>query len=218
MMSKRQLGLAAILLGLCATVLADPSSNVAFTTEVRNMVAEGDVEAGKQKAATCTGCHGQKGVASNPSYPSLAGQNPNYTYKQLRDYKDGSRKSSLMRGLVQGLSKQDMANIAAYYASLDLPPPKEAQGDLSKAEHLAKRGDGERMVPACQACHNSGKGQQVAVPGLSGQNAQYTAKTLRAYKEGSRDNDIYSVMGKIAEALTSEEIKQLADYYAGLAH
>ncbi len=81
----------------------------------------GDADAGKQKAAVCTSCHGANGVAMIPTYPSLAGQNELYLVSALKAYKDGSRSGGqavIMAAMAQGLSDADMANLAAYYYSL----------------------------------------------------------------------------------------------------
>jgi cytochrome c553 len=60
----------------------------------------GDIEAGKTKSAVCAACHGANGNSSNPAWPSLAGQNAAYTYKQLVDFKEGRRQDATMTGMV----------------------------------------------------------------------------------------------------------------------
>ncbi|AUT42559.1 c-type cytochrome [Aeromonas sp. ASNIH5] len=77
-----------------------------------------DIEAGKAKAAVCAACHGVVGKASVPVYPHLAGQQEAYLLKQLKAFKDGSRKEPLMVPFMAPLSEADMENLAAYYASL----------------------------------------------------------------------------------------------------
>ncbi|BEE19670.1 c-type cytochrome [Aeromonas enteropelogenes] len=77
-----------------------------------------DIEAGKAKAAVCAACHGVAGKASVPVYPHLAGQQEAYLLKQLKAFKDGSRKEPLMVPFMAPLSEADMENLAAYYASL----------------------------------------------------------------------------------------------------
>lgn len=83
--------------------------------------AEGDVEAGKQKSAVCAACHGQNGMAQIPTYPNLAGQNEQYLTMALKAYKGSQRQggqAAIMQGQAAALSDQDIANLAAYYASL----------------------------------------------------------------------------------------------------
>lgn len=77
-----------------------------------------DIEAGKAKAAVCAACHGVEGRALIPNYPHLAGQNAAYLVKQLKAFKDGSRKEPLMVPFMAQLTDTDMENLAAYYASL----------------------------------------------------------------------------------------------------
>ncbi|MCX8048158.1 MAG: cytochrome c [Methylohalobius sp.] len=85
---------------------------------VSNSLLAADPEAGKAKTAVCAGCHGQDGIATNPAYPNLAGQNAQYLVAAMKAYKDGSRNNPIMKPMVEALSEADLENIAAYYASL----------------------------------------------------------------------------------------------------
>jgi cytochrome c553 len=81
--------------------------------------AAADLTAGKAKAKeVCAACHGEDGNSATPDYPKLAGQHQDYLAKALRDYKSGLRKNPIMAGFASGLSRQDIENLAAYYASL----------------------------------------------------------------------------------------------------
>ena len=83
-------------------------------------VAVGDAGAGKVKAAICAGCHGMNGKAMVPNYPSLAEQNAAYIEGALKAYKTQERKgyqAAIMYGMAATLSDQDIADLAAYYAS-----------------------------------------------------------------------------------------------------
>ncbi|MCF5860878.1 c-type cytochrome [Aeromonas veronii] len=77
-----------------------------------------DIEAGKAKAAVCAACHGVEGKAMIPNYPHLAGQNAAYLVKQLKAFKDGTRKEPLMDPFIAPLTDADIDNLAAFYASL----------------------------------------------------------------------------------------------------
>jgi cytochrome c553 len=80
--------------------------------------AAGDAVSGKQKSQACAACHGADGNSpTGPDFPRLAGQHYDYLLKALRDYKSGARKNPIMGGQVGGLSPQDMADLAAYFAS-----------------------------------------------------------------------------------------------------
>jgi len=81
-------------------------------------VQAADIEAGKAKTGMCAACHGAAGISAIPMYPNLAGQKAMYLEKQLKDFKSGARKDPVMAPMSMGLSDADMANIAAYYASL----------------------------------------------------------------------------------------------------
>lgn len=77
-----------------------------------------DAEAGKAKSAACAACHGATGISPTPVWPNLAGQKEQYLLAQLKAFKDGTRQNAQMAPMVAGLSDDDMANLAAYYAGL----------------------------------------------------------------------------------------------------
>lgn len=78
---------------------------------------QGDVAAGQQKAQTCQACHGADGNSTDPNFPRLAGQYEDYLRQALHDYKSGARKNAIMSGMAAPLSDEDIANLAAYFAS-----------------------------------------------------------------------------------------------------
>jgi cytochrome c553 len=84
-------------------------------------LAAGDVAAGQAKAAVCAACHGADGIATIPGYPNLKGQNEQYIVTSLNAYKNKERNGGLaavMQAQAAALSDADVANLAAYYASL----------------------------------------------------------------------------------------------------
>lgn len=81
-------------------------------------IAGGDIEAGKQKAASCASCHGAEGVSPAPNFPNIGGQYENYLLHSLQAYKSGERQNAIMQGMVAALSDQDMRDLSAFYASL----------------------------------------------------------------------------------------------------
>jgi cytochrome c553 len=83
---------------------------------VPNQTRAGDAAAGKALAKNCTACHGESGIASNPAWPSLAGQKPGYLVNALKAFRAGLRKDPMMAGVTRALSDADIANLAAYYA------------------------------------------------------------------------------------------------------
>ena len=77
-----------------------------------------DMDAAKKKVTeVCQACHGMDGNSPLPDNPKLAGQNRDYLAKALRDYKSGARKNPIMSGFAGALTKDDIDNLAAYYAS-----------------------------------------------------------------------------------------------------
>lgn len=106
---------AKVVIFLCSLVI--PSLSAAAD------VVEGNAEAGKAKAALCMGCHGMSGEgkampAGQASFPRLAGQVPAYFIKSLYDYRNDKRNDAMMGAVAKGLAETDIANLAAYYASL----------------------------------------------------------------------------------------------------
>jgi Cytochrome c553 len=170
-----------------------------------------------------------------PIYPKLAGQSEGYLLKQLRDFKSGARKDGIMLGMVAPLSDADMANIAAYYSAQTTT--KGMSNKNAKVFTLGQKiyRGGKKHLPdhkqitACIACHGpNGKGISTAgFPALASQNASYTAKQLKAFRQESlnaqtgttahvRDNDYESMMRRVARNLTNEEIDAVSRYISGL--
>lgn len=97
------------ILAALSALLLTASANVTFAA---------DAAAGKAKAASCAGCHGANGISAVPTYPNLAGQKEAYLTKQMKAFKDGSRKDPTMNAMVAPLSDADMANVSAFYAGM----------------------------------------------------------------------------------------------------
>jgi len=88
--------------------------------------AAGDPAAGRRKALQCQTCHGLDGLSKLPEAPHLAGQPEPYLVKSLNDYRKGVRKHDMMTIVVQPLTDQDVADLAAYYAAIEVSvkPPQ----------------------------------------------------------------------------------------------
>ena len=87
--------------------------------------------------------------------PALAGQVANYTYKQLRDYFNGSRSHDQMTGEAKKLNEQDADDLAVWFSSLAPPENKSSSRDLARAEKMVEQGDGKHILPPCFVCHGS---------------------------------------------------------------
>ena len=192
--------------------------------------AAGSAEAGKAKSAVCAGCHGADGNSPMDMWPKLAGQLPEYIKKQLHDFKSGARKNDQMTPMAMPLSEQDIADLAAYFSTQKATPLADAKKDqLAAGEKLFTKGKGmPDQVAACMGCHGpagGGKSDWAATmklppttlaPAIGEQYAGYIANQLKAFKSGSRANDIGSVMRHIAGRMSDAEITAVAAYAATL--
>lgn len=184
----------------------------------------GDAAAGKEKAASCAACHGADGNSAAPTFPNLAGQGAKYLLKQMKDIRDGARPVPTMVGQVDNMSDQDLADIAAHYASQARAGGQTDPDLLALGEKVYRSGVAERNVAACTACHSpNGAGNAPAgFPALAGQHAEYTATQLRAYRKGYEDesgrtNDGDArIMRTTAFGLSDGEIEAVSSYVAGL--
>ena len=191
----------------------------AFSVIGQTAIASGNVEAGKAKSVTCAACHGAEGISSIPENPNLAGQVPGYIADQLAAFKSGERKNALMGGMAAPLSEEDMANLDAYYVSLQAASGNisEEEKDLAlEGEKIYRGGFAERQIAACMSCHGpSGHGIPRRFPRVSGQHQGYLESQLLAFKKGERKG-YNSMMWEIAFGLSEQQIKALATYMSGL--
>jgi cytochrome c553 len=163
--------------------------------------AAGDQAAGKAAAATCAGCHGDKGVSGNPTTPSLAGQDAQYMTAALRAYKDGGRSDETMKGLVATLDEVAAKNLAAFYANQQ-PQPTNVRKPLTTIEWAQR----------CDRCHGvNGNSTDPRLPALAAQRVEYLEKTLHAYRTGERKSP---QMAAMSDVLTEADVENLAAYYA----
>lgn len=195
------------------------SSTIAILCSVPITYAAGDAQAGKAKSALCVACHGVDGNGTNPTFPNLAGQVPDYIEKQLVLFKQDKRKDPIMAGMAKPLSATDMKNLGAYFSSLKTKQrtiPAESVA-LAKAGELIFRGGNKASgVPACMGCHGpSGHGVPPQFPRLAGQSPTYIQKQLSDFKSGVREDGL-KIMSDIAFRLTKKEIKELSAYVEGL--
>ena len=188
-----------------------------LTTPV--VMAQGNAEAGAGKIAICAACHGPTGNDSVlPNVPKLGGQNETYLLKQLQEIKSGVRAAPLMAGILNNLNDQDLADIAAHFATVAAPLGAVDETKRELGEKLYRAGDASIGVAACSACHSvDGKGNNAAgFPALSGQDVAYTELQLKAFRAGERNNDAAEIMRMIAARLNDTEIAALASYVFGL--
>jgi cytochrome c553 len=179
-----------------------------------SMTRPGSSEAvgrGATLALNCTMCHGTQGLSTSDA-PNLAGQYPEVIIKQLHDFKSGYRESTIMQALARSLSDRDITDLSAYYAYL----PKARNAPTTYAEALpalVRVGAPLRNIAPCIACHGS-VAQKVGAPWLEGMPRDYLVTQLTNFRSGMRHNDGESQMRNMARAMTTQEIAELAAFYA----
>lgn len=182
--------------------------------------AQGNVDAGKEKSATCVACHGAdgNGNVANPEWPKLAGQGAPYLAQQLNLFKNNERVNVLMNGQAANLSEQDIQDIAAYYASLETSPGAADAESVELGQAIYRGGIIKKGVTACSACHSPrGAGNPAAkFPKLSGQHVKYTELQLKSYRGLERNYPSAQIMVAVAERMSDKEIAAVAQYIAGL--
>jgi cytochrome c553 len=193
-----------------------PVSQVVWTPGVLQILADAKPERGRAKAQeVCVACHGEQGVSVAPEFPHLAGQSGAAIYKQLNDYRTGSRTHQQMTDIAKALDESTLADVAAYYAAQPTrnPNPSTLADPAAAIVRLVEIGDPGRNIPPCAACHRPGSGGPIETPILAEQVQEYIVLQLKMYASGERRNDVYGRMRIIAAKLTVAEIDELAAYY-----
>ena len=182
----------------------DPPQAVAAGGGKAGTTRADPVQAGKAAAAGCAGCHGEAGVSKTAGMPSLVGLDPKYLVAAMKAYKSGQRKNEMMKSLLSAVGDSDMNNIALYYA---LQKPARAQTPAAGNQAAGKSAAG-----ACAGCHGEqGASGTPANPSLAGQDAQYLAAALQAYKDRGRNDE---TMNTLVAPLDESALKNIAAYYA----
>jgi cytochrome c553 len=173
-------------------------------------LAHADAEAGKAKAQVCAACHGPMGNSTNPDYPILAGQTTRYLYLELQDFKAGRRSDPRMSPIAAGLSREDMLDLAEYFAAQRPEPPgfKADQGTIDAGRRKAAE-------VLCTMCHLGGFTGQNEIPRVAGQLDPYVVKQLDDFRARRRTNDAGN-MTSVTKGLSDEDIKNLAAYISNL--
>jgi cytochrome c553 len=173
-------------------------------------LAFADIEAGKQKAIACSACHGVDGNSPNGQVPSIAGQNSRYIYLQLRDFKMGRRKDPLMSPMAVNLGKEDMQDLAEYFAS-----QKQASNGFKADGEKAAQGKTISDNALCPMCHMGGFSGQNEIPRVAGQHFDYVVKQLKDFRAKRRTNDAGN-MTSVIKGVSDEDIEKLAHYISSL--
>ncbi|MDB5940941.1 MAG: cytochrome c, class [Ramlibacter sp.] len=169
-----------------------------------------NIEAGRAKAQACAACHGADGNSVAPTFPSLAGQTWRYIYIQLRDYKEGRRNNPVMSPMAAPLSREDMIDIANFFAAQPLKPT-----NFRADETRVRLGKAKADETLCTMCHLGGFLGQNEIPRVAGQQYDYIVQQLRDFKARTRTNDAGS-MTSVAQTLSDADIENLGHYLASL--
>ena len=197
----------------------------AVATAQESAPAKIDLAKAQQTATQiCAACHGPDGNSATSANPNLAGQHANYITVQLAHFKTGVRANAIMQGMVANLSDDDMRALGVYF-SKQKPKGLTAKDPalVQVAQKIYRGGDQVTGLPACAACHSpTGAGIPKNYPRVAGQYADYTYAQLKAFKSGDRGADKAGkdangrIMGAIAEKMSDDQMKAVADYMAGL--
>jgi len=184
-----------------------------------------DPARGQPIASTvCAACHGADGNSPTAANPKLAGQHPEYLYKQMKNFKPGAdgkpeRVNSVMNGMIMSVPDDNaMRDIAAYFAAQkQTGEAAKNRETIEQGQKLYRGGDQAKGLPACAACHGpAGSGMPAMFPRIGGQYAEYIESQMKAFRDGGRANDPNKMMRMVALKMTDAEIKAVADYIAGL--
>jgi cytochrome c553 len=190
------------------------------TVAVQAQEIKGDAARGATLNASCIGCHGIPGYQSSfpevHRVPMISGQNAKYIVAALEAYKRGERKHGTMRAVAGALSEQDIADLAAFYASQGAPAAEVAGKPPAAPPEVAAL----LTKGACASCHgeNFNKPIDGAYPKIAGQFPDYLYTALKSYKvEGNpqigRGNAIMSAQVK---QFSNKELKAIANYLGSL--
>ena len=169
-----------------------------------------NIEAGKKKAEACAACHGADGNAVATMFPTLAGQNARYLYLQLKDYKEGRRQNPMMSPMAANLAKEDMQDLAVYFAS-----QKQQRSTFKADPQRIKAGAAKAEESLCAMCHMGGMSGQNEIPRVAGQHPDYVLMQLKNFKTRERHNDAGN-MTSLAQTLSENDMENLAHWISSL--
>lgn len=197
-------------------------THIVWNEATIHQALSGDAKRGEFIAINCIACHGEKGMTTQTWIPNLAGVDRLVLYKQLDDFRSGTRVSAPMSAIAQTLTPEQSADVAAYYASLPgIPQSADEHAPVSGRSYrnrdttarLIFAGDPKRGIAACSSCHGPGA-YRIGAPALSRQNAPYLEQQLHNFAQGVRTNDMNMPMRTIAQNLSGEEVHALAEAYS----
>jgi cytochrome c553 len=165
----------------------------------------------------CAQCHAYNGGSDGSgAFPRIAGQSAYYLSKQMKDFASGVRANAVMTPIAKGLSPEEAADVAAYYAGVASPFLPLTSGDpilVKRGGQLARIGDAAKDLQSCNDCHGpDGAGEPPAIPYLAGQYAHYIAFQLKMWQLGFRKSGSNG-MEYIAKRLDDQDVAAVAAYF-----
>lgn len=209
MQSRQQVlkALAPVLMGL-ATVGAVRAQDVAS-----------DQETVRRAIHVCASCHGEQGRSTDRNIPALAGQMPQYTIAQLKDFRTQTRAEAGTKAYMWGVSAllddATIGGLAEYYAAQ--VPLKGKAGNaamIAAGRKIFNQGITTRGVRACAACHGEGGEGQAGFPRLAGQHAPYVYAQLKVFGTQLRPHGV--VMQVETRSMKPAEMRAVAEYVQSL--
>jgi cytochrome c553 len=191
------------------------------TAVVETVVYVGNASAGKslyelgdasRNIASCIGCHGKEGNSQVLINPNLANQHAQYIEKQLHAFKDKTRINYAMNQFAGAMTDEDIADMGAYFSDTKAVAHVKSKRVTKVAVITEEAIAGKAKSAMCSACHGvDGNSLVPMYPKLAGQHAEYTAKQLKEFKSGAREN---AVMAGMAAALSEQDMAELGAYFA----
>ncbi len=168
----------------------------------------------EERLALCQSCHGPAGVSQVPENPHLAGLQPRYFIQQMKDFKSGKRASATMGPIMATVDESEFETLAAYFREQKPAPAGKPSNPalLGQGKEIYFEGVLATAVPACSGCHNDDGLGTNRYPRLAGQQITYLVAQMLGYKSGSRNNDDRGVMRAVAQRLTEQEIRAVAEF------
>ena len=161
------------------------------------------------KVRQCAACHGENGVPTDPkTIPVIWGQQQSYLMKQLRDYRNGERKSAIMAPIARDLAEEDLRKIAALFAAKSWPAKRVVSADSAKAPAPPKG------IAQCEVCHQPNFQGGMPAPRLAGLSYEYLVASMREFAKHERTNNLD--MPGFMRSLPERERNAIARYVSGL--
>ncbi len=184
----------------------------------------GDPAKGQAIVSTvCVACHNADGNSTIPTNPKLAGQHAEYLLKQMKNFKGQNgnppeRSNPIMNGMIAAYSEDQMRDLAAFLSVQKYRPDVAKNPDtINLGQKIYRGGNAAKGLPACAGCHGpAGAGVPAQFPRIAGQFSEYVETQLKSFRAGERANDPNKMMRMVADKMSDNDIKAVADYIAGL--